>query len=199
VDRLSKALIRLDADLRALGLRWALVGGMAVSFRAKPRTTQDLDVVIAVSGDREAERIALSLKMRGYRDYSRQPWVEREEDGRLMTVRLLAPGEEGEDGLLIDLLFASSGIEPEVVAAAELIEVIPGVSVPIAKSEHLLALKVLAGRPKDLEDIRVLFKTVAIADLHLTRVLLELIESRGFNRGRELLVELEKLQVSLPQ
>lgn len=36
----------------------SIVGDMAVSVRAQPRTTEDLYVVIAVRSDREAEKIA---------------------------------------------------------------------------------------------------------------------------------------------
>lgn len=189
---LQEGLIRLDADLRALRLRWALVGGMAVSVRAEPRTTRDLDVALAVTGDAEAERIALSLKNRGYRDLPTQPWVERD-DGRLQTVRLLAPGEE-KGGLNVDLLFASSGVEPEVVAAADLLTVFSGVALPVAKTGHLIALKVLAGRPKDLEDIRLLLERANPAELRRARETLELIERRGFDRGKDLLVEFARLQ-----
>jgi hypothetical protein len=66
VNRLQEAFFRLVADLRTLGLPWALVGGLAVSVRARPRTTEDLDVAIAVLGDREAERIAVSFRNLGY-------------------------------------------------------------------------------------------------------------------------------------
>jgi hypothetical protein len=131
VIRLEQALVRLSGDLRALGLRWALVGGLAVSIRAEPRTTQDLDISVAVSGDREAERITLDLKLRGYQPHEVQPFLENA-DGRLSTTRLLAP--EGSDVVGVDLLFASSGVEEEVVAAAELREVVRGIYLPSPRS-----------------------------------------------------------------
>lgn len=57
---------------------------------------------------------------------------------------------------MVDLLFASSGIEPEVTRAAELTEVVPGPSFPIATTGHLIALKLLArddqSRRKDMAD-----------------------------------------------
>jgi hypothetical protein len=53
--RIKDRLIRLDTDLRELGARWALVGGLAVSARAEPRTTRDIDVAIVVGSDSEAE------------------------------------------------------------------------------------------------------------------------------------------------
>ena len=43
------------ADLDAIGARWAVIGGLAVAFRAEPRFTKDVDVAVAVADDREAE------------------------------------------------------------------------------------------------------------------------------------------------
>jgi hypothetical protein len=194
VIELQQALIRLSGDLQALGLRWALIGGMAVSFRAEPRTTQDLDMVVAVAGDREAERIALNLKLRGYRPHDRQPFLENP-DGRLSTVRLLAPTPAGLETIGVDLLFASSGVEEEVVAAAEMHTVLPGLYVPVATTGHLIALKVLAGRDKDRTDLRSLLKEATLEDLQLARETLDRIERRGFDRGKDLQAELARLLV----
>ncbi len=188
--RLEQALVRLSGDLRALNLRWALVGGLAVSIRAEPRTTQDLDVSVAVSGDREAERITLDLKLRGYQPHEIQPFLE-DADGRLCATRLLAP--ESFDMVGVDLLFASSGIEAEVVAAAELREAVRGLYLPIATIGHLIALKVLAGRNKDRTDIQSLLLRASLEELQRARESLELIERRGFHRGKDLQAELARI------
>lgn len=115
---------------------------------------------------------------------------------RLATARLRA-GEGALRGVLLDLLFASSGIEPEIVAAAEEIEILPGFSVPVARTGHLVALKALArndrDRPQDLDDLRALLREATPADLADARGAVGLIEARGFARGRKLAEELEEL------
>jgi hypothetical protein len=186
VTDLEAALIRLDTDCQALRLRWALVGGWAVSLRAEPRTTRDVDVTLAVTGDREAEQIAAALRHRGYR-FRPDAVLEQTAVGRLATVRFLSPATP--EGCVVDLLFASSGIEPEVVAAASRLEVLPGFSVLVAQLGHLLALKVLAGRPQDLADIQSLLQYAGDRDLKLARESLELISRRGYDRGKDLLAE----------
>lgn len=52
-------------------------------------------------------------------------------------------GESGaaQAGPVIDLLFAPSGIEGEIAAAATPLEVFPDVRAPVAETGHLLALK----------------------------------------------------------
>jgi predicted nucleotidyltransferase len=190
---LHHALIRLDKDLRELGLRWALVGGLAVSFLTEPRTTRDVDVAIVVAGDSEAERITLSLRMRGYTSHPDGDTLEQIDVNRLATVRLIAPGDNPA-AIGVDLLFASSGIEDEVAAAAQFCAILPGVYVPVATIGHLLALKVLAGRGKDWVDARVLWQYAGPEDLRLARQSLELIEARGYHRRKDLLVELARLE-----
>jgi hypothetical protein len=43
VTRLGRALGAIAAVLDDLGVRWALVGGLAVSARTEPRTTRDVE------------------------------------------------------------------------------------------------------------------------------------------------------------
>jgi predicted nucleotidyltransferase len=192
--RIKDSLVRLDADLRDLAVSWALVGGLAVSVRAEPRMTRDIDIAVVVRNDSEAEELVRRLMNRGYVIHA---LVEHEEAARLATVRLLRRGDE--EGIVIDLLLASSGIEAEVVAAADLVDVLPDVAVPLATTGHLLALKVLAlrpdrvhERPQDFIDIRELLRVAGEADLTIAGRALELISERGYHRGKDLKAELEE-------
>jgi hypothetical protein len=58
-----------------------------------------------------------------------------------------------------------------------------------------VALKVLAGRPKDLEHIHALIRGMESDDLRLAQETVDLIERRGFNEkpDRNLLIELARL------
>lgn len=87
----------VEAELRSIlqgldraGAEAALVGGLAVSVRAESRLTRDADLVVSVGDDTDAEAVLASLT-------------------RSSTSA----------GVLADLLFSSSGIEREIVAAAE--------------------------------------------------------------------------------
>ena len=180
---LAEGLIRVRTDLIALRRPWALVGGLAVSVLSEPRTTRDLDVAVAVESDGEAEEVVQQLQNRGYR-LAQAPF-EQTARGRLATVRLLIPGRRAE-GVLFDVLLASSGIEAEVVAAARTVEVLPGAWVPVATLGHLLALKILAFRAQDQQDARQLLIRAQPQDVDLCRRLLDLIERRQYNRGADL-------------
>jgi predicted nucleotidyltransferase len=170
-----------------------LVGGLAVSVRAEPRFTRDVDLAVAVEDDSQAEALVGDLRRAGYEALET---VEQEATQRFATARLLPPGG-GTGGIVVDLLFASSGIEREVVSSAELLEVLPGLEVPVAGLPELIALKLLARdddtRPQDAADLVVLFSLATTEDLEAVRRLVRLIESRNYHRGRDLLGDLERL------
>ncbi len=186
MTRLEEALRKAVRDLRAIGASFALVGGLAVSVRTEPRFTRDLDLVIGVDSDGTAEAIVKSLIGRGYRVIAQ---IEQDATKRLATVRLALPGQSS-DGLCIDLLFASSGIEPELVECAEPLEIVNDLVVPVARLDYLLALKLLARddrtRPQDRIDIGALLARASAADIGSTRRILRSIFERGFHRNRDL-------------
>jgi predicted nucleotidyltransferase len=97
---------------------------------------------------------------------------------------------ESAGGIVADLLFASSGIEPEIVAAAEAIDVLPGLRVPVACVGDLIALKLLARddrrRPQDADDLAALRRVASAAEIDRARLAIRLIQDRGFHRGRDL-------------
>jgi predicted nucleotidyltransferase len=193
MNPIESALRAISDDLADEGRRWALIGGLAVSARAEPRTTRDVDIVVAVSGDADAEAVVFALQSRGYQLLLA---LEQTAVGRLSTVRLSTPGASSR-GVVVDLLFASSGIEPEIIARAEAIEIVPGLTVPIARIGHLLALKLLARddrhRPQDWDDIRALLAEAEETDLAEARAAVALVVARGFHREKPLVDELDEI------
>jgi predicted nucleotidyltransferase len=187
-----EALLRALKDLGHLDHAFAIVGGLAVSARCEPRLTRDVDIAMAVSDDRDAEEIIFRLQGLGYRVVTT---LEQDVTHRLASVRM--QGSEVEDaGALLDLLLASSGIEPEVATQAEFLEILPGINAPVARLGHLIALKILARddrlRPQDAMDLRALLQDSGEADLALARESLALIHARGFDRGRDLPAALQQ-------
>jgi hypothetical protein len=185
VNRVEAALRDIASALETSGAAFAVVGGLAVSVRAEPRFTRDVDVAVSVATDAEAEQLIHTLGLVGYRVLAT---VEQDAKKRLSTVRLVAP-QQSEEGIVVDLLFASSGIEPEVVEAAQVFDIVPGLSLPVASVGHLIALKLLAeapARPQDATDLAALHRIATAADLEQTNAALTLIGERGFDRGRDL-------------
>jgi len=181
---LADALRTVVADLRELGAKGALVGGLAVSARAEPRLTRDIDLAVAVVDDAAAEALVRELGARGYQIGA---VIEHARTGRIATVRLVPTRARD---IVVDLLFASCGIEPEIVAAAEPLDVIPGLRVPVARVGHLIAMKLLARddreRPQDADDLRALVAIATAAERRRTERAVRDIMARGYDRRREL-------------
>lgn len=195
MNRLEESLRGIFGDLSDMERSGALVGGLAVSVRTEPRFTRDVDVAVVVRDDSDAERLIHALLQHGYRSFG---LVEQEATSRLAAIRLERPDATGAlAGDVVDLLFASSGIEPEIVSAADVMEVFPELRLPVASTGHLLALKVLSRddekRPLDRADILALLETATEDDLAEARTALALIEKRGYARGKSLLREFESL------
>ena len=182
----SGRIVRL---LRETGVRFALIGGIAVSYHSVERTTKDIDLAVAVESDAEAESLVRTLTRRGYRIAT---VIEQDEADRLSTVRLVS---QVDDEILVDLLFASSGIESEIVSGAEEIEVFPNVFMPVGNRASLIALKVLSAnlktRLKDILDLQNLLDRANPEEIDIARNLLSLITERGYNRNKDLQKDLD--------
>jgi hypothetical protein len=183
-DPVTEAAARAAADLAELGARFALVGGLAVSVWGEPRYTRDVDLAVGVDLDEEAERLVHELSARNYEIVT---IIEQTRTNRLATARL----RRAEDrSVFIDLLFASSGIERELAAAAVWID-----QVPVGAVGHLLALKVLSESDRRLQDridIQELAKVATAEDWRTAEAMVKLIKERGFHRGRALLTRLRR-------
>jgi predicted nucleotidyltransferase len=177
----------VELDRRRLA--WALVGGLAVSIRAEPRFTRDVDVAIAVVDDAAAEALIGDLRAQGY---GLATTLEQVALGRLATARLTPPGSHAA-GIVLDLLFASSGIEADICQSAERLEVVPGLVVPVARAGHLVAMKLLSRadhRLQDEIDLRHLARVLTAEDTELARHAVSRIEAVGAHRGRQLVADL---------
>ena len=177
------------SSLEAVEAPFALVGGLAVSVRTEPRFTRDIDIAVAVSSDQEAEAVVRALQSD---EWTLEALVEQDAVARLATARLA----QVEEGYLVDVLFASSGIEQEIVDEADVMMVFPRTTVPVATVSALIVMKLLAAapdRPQDNVDLQSLVKVSTQADIRRAEELSALVVERGFRRDRDLLAHLDNL------
>lgn len=190
---LAKLFRVVRAEFRRQGVPFAIVGGLAVSARSLPRFTQDIDLAVKVSSDAEAEAVVHGFGQCGFRVMTQ---VEQTATGRLATVRLQRA--DSPKAPMVDLLFASCGIESEIVAAAEPLELFPRISAPVARVEHLLAMKLLSRDPltrqQDDLDVAALLQVLSLAEADKVAESLRLITQRGFHRRRKLLATWNRLR-----
>ena len=185
ISAAANALVLLKQE----GVDGCLVGGLAVSVYCDPRFTRDVDLAIAVDNDASAELLMQSLVKSGFQISS---IVEQEAVERLAMTRLL-----NADGISIDLLVASSGVEAEIVKDAQRMEVVQGTVLPVARIGHLIALKLLSvspGRETDHQDLRNLADIADAQEWDRCARAVQLIHERGYARGRNLTADLVALR-----
>jgi hypothetical protein len=190
VHDLAHWLDRVSSELNEAGARYAVIGGLAVGARHEARFTRDIDLAVSVASDSDAETILGQLIRAGFCPLAE---LDNTRTQRLATMRLLPPGiapdaDTGE-AILVDLIFDSCGIEPEVVRDATTLEVFPGLRLPVARRAHLIAMKLVSvgrRRRRDQADLQALVESATPVDLARVRELIRLITERGYHRGRDL-------------
>jgi hypothetical protein len=152
-----------DEVLRALhasGARFVVVGGTAVVLQGYPRLTVDLDLCLDLDqGPLTAALAALAsaglrprlpVAAEQFADPERRrSWVE---ERNLLVFSLYDPDDPRRE---VDLFATEPVPFDELWRGADVVE-IAGVPVRVASVQHLLRMKRLAGRPRDLDDIAAL-------------------------------------------
>jgi len=191
---LFSELRRVTNDLHQSGVGWCLVGGLGTSVYVEPRTTKDIDVVISVSGDEQAERLKDLLLSRGY---TNPQVLMHTNPTRRMGWRVFIPPSR-EASIPLDILATACGVEKDVVACATTIEILPGLSLPVASLGHLIAMKVLSqnrfDRLQDRVDIMALLRSATEQDRSNAEVALRAISKLELAGGRDLVAELCDLE-----
>lgn len=160
----------LAAVLSAHQARWYVFGARAAILHGSARLTADVDVTVGLPDAAAYPALITALESHGFELRTSAPtFVER--------TRVI-PVVHSRTKLPLDLVLAGSGIEDRFFARARTHQ-IDDVSVPVASAEDVVLMKVLAGRPKDLDDV-VAVVAARAADLdtrYIQRTLRELEEA----------------------
>ena len=159
----------LAEALAAAGARWYLFGAQAALIWGRPRLTADVDVTVRLDPE-DPDALVRTLERHGFRLR-----VDPADDFVRRT-RVL-PFVFTPNGLPVDVVLAGPGIEELFLSRAVPVRV-GSVTVPVISPEDLIVTKILAGRPKDVEDVRgILFERLPQLDLASIRSTLGLLEA----------------------
>ncbi len=134
-------------DLNRAGVRYVLIGGIALIRHGVVRATRDIDVVLAPEPE-NLERLRELVAA----------WLATRPDGSPVPEDAIAPGRtihlltpHGELDLLPERQSPLSFAELSARAETRRVD---GVEAPICALEDLVAMKRIAGRERDLLDLR---------------------------------------------
>ena len=135
----------LAAALAPAGVGWYLFGAQAAIVYGAARLTADVDVTVRLPDAMSSQSLVARLADRGFRLRISDPaFIER--------TRVI-PFVHHATALPLDVVLAGPGIEDQFLSRVH-VRSIEGVQVYVASPEDLIVMKILAGRPKDLDDVR---------------------------------------------
>ncbi len=181
---LSELLERVARGLESRGIPYMVTGGQAVLVYGEPRMTRDLDITLGVGPEHlgQIEELVSSLGLK----------ILRSSHAEFVRDRMVLPCGEPESGFRVDFIFSSTPFEQQAIEHARAIR-IGGTDVHFASPEDLIIHKMVAGRPRDEEDVRgILLKTPDIDFVYVEHWL------RQFDKalGRPILARFQNLHKS---
>lgn len=139
---------RLDGLFESLNrheVKYLVIGGIAAVLHGVPRATFDLDMLIEPSRDNASRLIDAFL------------------EAGLGTAALTNPDEVAgtqitvfKDRIRVDVQTSTPGIEFASAWSRRLVLSFRGRQVPVLSKDDLIKSKRASGRPRDLEDVRIL-------------------------------------------
>ncbi len=178
----ADVLADLARGLGALGVRWFLFGAQAAILHGSARLSADVDVTVDL-GARSNRELVDTLSRAGFelRVADAQGFVE--------TIRVI-PLLHVPSRMPLDIVLAGPGLEEQFFARATEHRV-GDVVVPVVSAEDLVAMKILAGRSRDIEDVASIVRVRRDLDVEAIRGTLRLLE-RALDRA-DLVAELERV------
>lgn len=141
----EELLKKLAQALDVAGIPYMVFGGQAVLLYGEPRLTRDIDITLGIDPSEPGPLLAL-IRQLGLRIL-----VSDAEDFLRQTFVL--PVLDPPSGVRIDFVFSLTRYERRAIDRAKLMA-LDEVQVRFVSVEDLIVQKIVAGRPRDLEDVK---------------------------------------------
>ena len=159
----------LSSVLGSLQLRWYVFGAQAVVIWGRPRMTADVDVTVRLQ-DVAAGTLVRELEGAGFT-------LRIAPDAGVIEATRVLPCFHEPSGFALDVVLAGPGLEESFLDRAVQVD-LGGVIVPVIAPGDLIVTKMLAGRPKDIEDVRgILLERLPELDIQAICTTLALVEA----------------------
>jgi hypothetical protein len=131
---------------------YCLIGGLAVAILAKPRATEDIDLLILIE---EPQIPSLIVLLEKKFKIIRVQNVRHFKNATICRTILALPSEEKGGIVVFDFLLADLDTYRETLRNPLFLSV-DGEKIPVARPENLIKMKEISNRPQDLLDIAAL-------------------------------------------
>jgi predicted nucleotidyltransferase len=138
---------RIAAELNRAGIPYMIIGGQAVLLHGLPRMTKDIDITLGVD-TQDLDKVVKAVAAIGLDiipDHF-EAFVEK---------TFVLPAQDKKSGIRVDFIFSFIPYERQAIERAKPV-LLKGELVMFASAEDLIIHKCFAGRPRDLEDVRLI-------------------------------------------
>ncbi len=141
----EELLKRLAQALDLAAIPYMVFGGQAVLLYGEPRLTRDIDITLGTPPDHCGDVLAMVAQLGLH--------VLVEDAEKFVRETLVLPAMDVPSGIRIDFVFTFSEYERAAIARARTV-LVDDVAVRFTAIEDLIVQKIVAGRPRDLDDVK---------------------------------------------
>ena len=167
----ERLLKEIALQLKKASIPYMVIGGQAVLIYGEPRLTRDIDITmgISVGGLDKVKRIIRIIGLKSL--------VEKEKE--FVERNMVLPTIDKESGIRVDFIFSFSPYERQAIERAKDIKFGRSI-VRFASLEDVVIHKMIAGRARDLEDVKsILLKNPKYDRVNIEKWLKEFDRSLG--------------------
>lgn len=161
----QKLLKNISQALDSSSIPYMIIGGQAVLLYGEPRLTKDIDITLGVGTDsfKEIEKIVSKLRLK----------ILTKDIENFVKRTMVLPTTDEKSGIRIDFVFSFSPYEKHAITRVRKI-MFDKVGVKFASLEDVVIHKIVAGRPRDIEDVKsILLKNPAYDKAYIAKWLKE--------------------------
>jgi hypothetical protein len=153
-------------ELQEADVRYALVGGLAVTLHGHLRSTADIDIVLTLD-DANLSRFVSHFNSRGWKPVLPLPFdalldpTQRADWIAKRNLRVFALHHPSKVAMTLDVLLVTPIPAAQIVERAVTLPML-GESVWVASIDDLITMKNAVGRPVDLSDVAALTKLKSV-------------------------------------
>jgi hypothetical protein len=139
---------KIALQLKKASIPYMVIGGQAVLLYGEPRLTRDIDITLGIGAD------GLNRVKKIFSNIGLTSLVEKEKE--FVERNMVLPVIDKKSGIRVDLIFSYSAYERQAIERAKNIKLGRSM-VRFASLEDVAIHKIIAGRARDLEDVKSIF------------------------------------------
>jgi len=156
----TSVLERVGQLLRKARIPYMIIGSQALLLYGEPRATKDIDVTLGIGVD-EVRRFKKLLVGTGIKILVKAP-------EKFVQETYVLPTQDRRSGIRVDFIFSESEYERKAIERARSVK-IGKTRLAFASVEDVIIHKIVAHRPRDLEDLRGILRRTPEMDLRYIR------------------------------